>query len=181
MLRLLAKKGAMMKTIFAILPLCLLGCSQPTPTNSQANALPKSEVKNEILPKPLTSNSYVLAEPLAGKKVKISITAKDKSLFIVNCNEHIMNAIYDTQKPNALTQMTSDACRSDDVAIPAYATLSFVSDYSNSYDVDGKKIVLPTDKTYYVKVANINQKDKNYRNVPLSETDITSNEFQLLP
>lgn len=170
-----------MKTIFAVLPLILLGCSQPTPVNSQANALPKAEVKSEVLPKPITSNSYVLAEPLAGKKVKISIMARDKSLFIVNCNEHIMNAIYDTQKPNALTQMTSNACRSDDVVIPAYATLSFVSDYSDSYDVDGKKIVLPTDKTYYVKVANINQKDKNYRNVPLSETDITSNEFKLLP
>jgi hypothetical protein len=43
---------------------------------------------------PQSTATYVSAQPLAGRKVRISISAKEKGLYIANCNEQITVALF---------------------------------------------------------------------------------------
>lgn len=162
-----------MKQIFAILPLCLLGCSQPTPTNSQANALPKTEVKNDVLPKPMTSTSYVLAEPLAGKKVKISITAKDQDLYLVNCNAYIGINLIDKNNPNNNWGEVTNSCRSQDLIIPKGTTLTFERQITESH--------FPVNMNVTYQASTALSYNPNLRHHEISDEKRLSNPFKLLP
>lgn len=161
--------------LFTTLPLFLVACSSPTPINSQANALSKAEVKSEVLPKPITSNSYVLAEPLPNKRLKISITAKDKNLFIVNCNQAITVSLYEARtKKHVWGGMTND-CLSQPIIIPNRATLSF--EFPLTYEE--KPLDFTTD--YVAVVHSIYDKNDFPKSKPIVTEKATSNTFKLLP
>ena len=152
-------------TIFlaTIFTMNLLACSQPTvaPTTTQ--------------PTPTyTTTSHVLAEPLPNKKVKISITAKEKSLFIVNCNEHITVALVEIGKTVPVWGGTSDACRSTDIVIPQGATLSFIT------TINDETQPLDVTKTYQAQIFHLGY-NPQVTTKRISTADITSNPFKLLP
>jgi hypothetical protein len=63
------------------------------------------------------TSSYVLAEPLPGRKLRISITAPDKSIYIVNCNEHIVVALFKKGSDIPVWGGASAACLSQNIVI----------------------------------------------------------------
>ena len=79
----------LMGAMFAV---TLLACSVPSMQQS-SNPTTTSESKPAV--PTYTTTSYVLAEPLPNKKLKISITAKDQDLYITNCNAYIGINLFD--------------------------------------------------------------------------------------
>lgn len=311
MLRLLAKKDAMMKTIFAILPLCLLGCSQPTPVklSSQSNvqtvvsqptfalnqpvidqtnsltasekanltqkieklwyqdkliqtgviiipttsgqtifdycmdkakqwrlgdkannngllmciatqdkkmyiltgtgiekALPddkiKAIIKNHITPyfpqgkyyqginagldeiiKELAAHRsliginatrYVSAQPLPHKQLKISIHARDKDLYLANCNQAIAPALVERDSDSIVWGGVSDACYSPDMVIKKGTSYTFTE------TINDTNSPLALDKYYQVRILGLHDTLEN-PNSALPNAEKTSNVFKLLP
>ena len=88
----------------------LIACSQPTITSQSAITPQIIEVAKPVY----TTDSYVLAEALPNKKLRVSITAKDKSLYIVNCNQSIDVSLYALSQPEPIWG-GSDACLSPNI------------------------------------------------------------------
>ena len=144
----------------------LCGCARsnaPAPTAS----MPAGE------PAPQTSTN-VLAEPLPGKRVRISITAKDESLCIVNCNEHIVVSLRAVGAPHIAWGGASDACLSPSIIVPARATLSFV------VAPDNGSSELDTSLRYTALVGGVRQA-ADIRSPPVPLDRMTSNAFKLIP
>lgn len=159
--------------LFTTLPLFLVACSSPAPVNSQANSLAQAEVKSEVLPKPITSNSYVLAEPLAGKKVKISITAKDQDLYIRNCNAYIgINLIDKTNSQNNWGEVVT-SCSSPNLIIPQGSTLTFERQITESH--------FPVNMNVTYQVSTGLSYNPNLKDHEISDEKRLSNPIKLLP
>lgn len=107
-----------MKNFTVFLTALLAGC---TVQDSQPASIPTPLFASA----PATSTN-VLAEPLPGKRVKISVTANDNSLYIANCNEHIVVSLRAVGSPDLSCGGASNACLSQSIIVPAKATLSFV-------------------------------------------------------
>jgi hypothetical protein len=142
----------------------LVGCSNPASKSQQNYAQPLT----------YSTESYVLAEPVHGRNLKISISAKEKSLYIVNCNESITVALYKRGLENPVWGGSSNACLSQSIIIPAKSTLSFiVPTGENAPDLD-------TSTPYKAQVFHVLQGSSlKSPSVPLEL--VTSNEFKLIP
>lgn len=162
-----------MKRLFAILPLLLLGCSHTTSVNSQANTLSRADDKQDISPK-IMSNSYILAEPLPNKKVKISITAKDKDLYIANCNNVIAPALVEKDSEKIVWGGVSDACKSPDIVIKKGTSYEFIE------TIHDKDASLSLNKYYQVRILPLNDSWEN-PHATLPNSAKTSQVFKLLP
>jgi hypothetical protein len=81
---------------------------------------------NVKLPK-ITTSSYIKAEPMPGNKISVSVTAPDKELYIVNCNQHITTALFQKGSREVAWGGASAACLSPSIIIPAKDTLSFTN------------------------------------------------------
>ena len=117
-----------------------------------------------------STNTLVLAEPLPGKHVKISISARDSSLHIVNCNEHIVVSLLTKNSDVPAWGGATNACLSQSIIIPHKSTLSFVVTAPD----------LGTETIYRARVGGIHRA----LDVPSPqyEPELTlSNEFQLKP
>ena len=117
-----------------------------------------------------STNTLVLAEPLPGKRVRISISARDSSLYIVNCNEHIVVSLLTKSSDVPAWGGATNACLSQSIIIPHKSTLSFVVTAPD----------LGTDTIYMARVGGIHR-GLDVRS-PQYEPELTlSNEFQLRP
>ena len=117
-----------------------------------------------------STNTLVLAEPLPGKRVRISISARDSSLHIVNCNEHIVVSLLTKNSDVPAWGGATNACLSQSIIIPHKSTLSFVVTAPD----------LGTETIYRARVGGIHRA----LDVPSPqyEPELTlSNEFQLKP
>jgi hypothetical protein len=144
--------------------LVLVGCSNPASKSQQKSAQPLT----------YSTESYVLAEPVHGRNLKISISAKEKSLYILNCNEFIVVALYKHGSKNPVWGGSSNACLSQSIIVPAKSTLSLiVPTGKNAPDLD-------TSTPYKAQVFHVLQRlDVKSPSVPLEL--VTSNEFKLIP
>ncbi|AUX90491.1 hypothetical protein EGK58_012875 [Acinetobacter variabilis] len=155
-----------MKFLVVIVIAILAGCSRydsPSPCSPPS----KSETAFQ-------SATNVLAEPLPGRKVKISVTARDESLYIVNCNEHVVVSLRAVGAPHISWGGVSNGCLSQSIIIPAKATLSFVVELS-----DGSP-ELDTTVRYTALVGGVHQSaDIRSPQVPVER--MTSNSFKIIP
>jgi hypothetical protein len=152
---------AFVTTLFILI---LVGCSSLASKSQQKPAQPLT----------YSTESYVLAEPVHGRNLKISIFAKEKSLYILNCNELIVVALYKHGSKNPIWGGSSPACLSQSIIVPAKSTLSFiVPTGENAPDLD-------TSTPYKAQVFHVLQGlDVKPPSVPLEL--VTSNEFKLIP
>jgi hypothetical protein len=149
-----------------LLALSLVACSKPAQQVPVVESTPKPMV--------YSTTSQVLAEPLPGRNLKISITAKEKSLYIVNCNEHIVVALYAVNSNVPVWGGVSNACLSQSIIVPANSTLSF------NIPIGEIEPVLATDITYKAQVFGVLQ-GLDVKSPPVPLEMVTSNEFKLIP
>ena len=155
-----------MKFLVVIVIAILAGCSR---SDSPSPGSPPSRSETAF-----QSATNVLAEPLPGRKVKISVTARDESLYIVNCNEHVVVSLRAVGAPHISWGGVSNACLSQSIIIPAKATLSFVVELS-----DGSP-ELDTTVRYTALVGGVHQSaDIRSPQVPVER--MTSNSFKIIP
>jgi hypothetical protein len=152
---------AFVTTLFLLV---LVGCSNPASKSQQKPAQPLT----------YSTESYVLAEPVHGRNLKISISAKENSLYIVNCNKLIVVALYKHGSNNPVWGGSSPACLSQSIIVPAKSTLSFIVPTGENAPV------LDTSTPYKAQVFHVLQGlDFKSPSVPLELA--TSNEFKLIP
>lgn len=120
------------------------------------------------------SNTYVKAEPVPGGKIRVSITAPDQGLYIVNCNEHIVVALLERGSTSPVWGGASDACLSPSIIVPAKATLGFTVDVST-----GAQKPL-TAGFYRAQIYHV-LSGHDLKSAPVPVEQVTSNEFQLVP
>jgi hypothetical protein len=155
-----------MKYVAALLTALLVGCANqdsPHPNAPPVRAAAAYET---------TTN--VLAEPLSGRRVKISVTAHDDSLYIVNCNEHIVVSLMAVGSQDVAWGGASNACLSQSIIIPAKATLSFVIALN-----DGSP-ELDTSVSYTAFVGDVHQ-SSDIRSPQVAVERMISNSFKLIP
>lgn len=140
----------------------LISCSGPAPQPAPA-AIEKNGPA-------YATNSLILAEPLPGKKVRISISAKDSSLYIVNCNEHIVVSLLTRNSNVPAWGGASDACLSQSIIIPRGSTLSFLVEVPE----------LGTEAIYAARVNGIHR-GQDVKSPQFAPELTLSNEFRLLP
>ena len=168
--KVLKVRHLLMVAMFAV---TLLTCSVPSMQQS-SNPATTSESKPAVPTYTTTSTSYILAEPLPNKKLRISITAKEKSLRINNCNESITVALFEKDKKDVVWGGVSDACRSLDMIIPQGATLSFIT------KIDDSSQPLDLNKNYQAQIFGLTY-DPNITTNPITSAENLSNEFKLIP
>jgi hypothetical protein len=118
--------------------------------------------------------TYVSAQPLAGRKVKISISTKEKSLYIVNCNEHIVVALFKYGSNIPVWGGASEACLSQSIIVPARSTLSFIVNTAESApDLD-------TGKQYKAQIYDV-LSGLDFKSPKVPYQLVTSREFKLIP
>lgn len=159
----------LMVAMFAV---TLLACSVPSIMQQSSNPATTSESKTAVPTHNTTS--YILAEPLPNKELRISITAKEKSLRINNCNESITVALFEKDKKDVVWGGVSDACRSLDMIIPQGATLSFIT------KIDDSSQPLDLNKNYQAQIFGLTY-DPNITTNPITSAESLSNEFKLIP
>lgn len=71
------------------------------------------------------TSSVVRAEALPGRKVRVSITARDAGLSIGNCNRHVVVMLLAHPSGERVWGGESDACLSPPIIVPERATLGF--------------------------------------------------------
>jgi hypothetical protein len=131
----------------------------------------------------ITTSSYVKAEPMPGNKIRVSVTAPDKELYIVNCNQHITTALFQKGSREVAWGGASDACLSPSIIIPAKATLSFTVDVSAGADKslkNGFYKPLTNDNFYQVQIYHV-LSGSDLKSASIPSELVTSNEFQLIP
>lgn len=148
----------------------LIACSQPTITSQSAITPQIIEVAKPVY----TTDSYVLAEALPNKKLRVSITAKDKSLYIVNCNQSIDVSLYALSQPE-LIWGGSDACLSPNIIIPKGVTLSL------EITIKGERKPIDFTSNYNIVVHSIYETPDFPNAIPVAYEKVTSNTFKLLP
>jgi hypothetical protein len=118
--------------------------------------------------------TYVSAQPLAGRKVKISISAKEKSLYIANCNEQITVALFKNGSNIPVWGGASEACLSQSIIVPARSTLSFIVNTAESApDLD-------TGKQYKAQIYDV-LSGLDFKSPKVPYQLVTSREFKLIP
>ena len=157
----------LMVAMFAV---TLLACSVPSMQQS-SNPATTSESKTAVPTH--TTTSYILAEPLPNKKLRISITAKEKSLRINNCNESITVALFEKDKKDVVWGGVSDACRSLDMIIPQGATLTFERQITESH--------FPINLNGTYRVGTALSYNPNLKNSEIAEDLRLSNPVKLIP
>jgi hypothetical protein len=96
---------------------CLLaGCAVADDATPQPDAPPAAAV---------AAASLVRAEALPGGRLRVSITAREDSLSIANCNRHIVVTLLTGSSGETVWGGESDACLSPPVIVPERATLGF--------------------------------------------------------
>ena len=140
----------------------LISCTDQT-------SQPETSAPEESSPA-YSTNTLVLAEPLPGKRVRISISARDSSLYIVNCNEHIVVSLLTKNSDVPAWGGATNACLSQSIIIPHKSTLSFVVTAPD----------LGTDTIYMARVGGIHR-GLDVRSPPYQPELTLSNEFQLRP
>ncbi len=151
--------------IFAIslLLLTLVACSKPAQEAPTVEQAPKQAT--------YSTTTRVLAEPLPGRNLKISISAAEKSLYIVNCNEHIVVALMAKGSDVPVWGGVSNACLSQSIIVPAKSTLSFtiaIAETAPDFDASA---------TYTAQVFGVHQ-GLDVRSPPVPHEHVTSNEFK---
>ncbi len=154
----------------AMFTVTLLACSVPSMQQS-SNPATTSESKPAVPTH--TTTSYILAEPLPNKKLRISITAKEKSLRINNCNESITVALFEKDKKDVVWGGVSDACRSQDLIIPQGATLTFERQITESH--------FPINLNGTYRVGTALSYNPNLKNSEIAENLRLSNPVKLIP
>jgi len=155
-----------MKYLVVIVIALLTGCARHDSPSSSSRP-PMSETA-------LQTSTNVLAAPLPGRRVKVSVTAGDGSLYIVNCNEHIVVSLRAVGASHISWGGASDACLSQSIIIPAKATLSFVVELNNGSPE------LDTAVQYTALVSGVHQSaDIRSPQVPIER--MTSNAFKIIP
>ena len=154
-----------MKYLVVFLAAFLAGCT------NQLSQTPSGSVAQVTAP-PATSTN-VLAEPLPGRKVRISVSATEHSLFIVNCNEHIVVSLKPAGSSQTAWGGATNACLSQSIIIPAKATLSFVITLD-----DGSPPLDPT-VSYTALVGGVHA-SPDIRSPQVPPDRMTSNSFKLL-
>ena len=157
----------LMVAMFAV---TLLACSVPSMQQS-SNPATTSESKTAVPTH--TTTSYILAEPLPNKKLRISIIAKEKSLRINNCNESITVALFEKDKKDVVWGGVSDACRSLDMIIPQGATLTFERQITESH--------FPINLNGTYRVGTALSYNPNLKNSEIAEDLRLSNTVKLIP
>jgi hypothetical protein len=152
---------AFVTTLFLLV---LVGCSNPAIKSQQKPAQPLA----------YSTESYVLAEPMPGRNLQISISAKVKSLYIVNCNELIVVALYKHGSDNPVWGGSSPACLSPSIIVPAKSALSFIIPTGENASV------LDTSTPYKAQVFHVLQR-LDVQSPSVSLELVTSNEFKLIP
>jgi hypothetical protein len=118
--------------------------------------------------------TYVSAQPLAGRKVKISISANEKSLYIANCNEQITVALFKNGSNIPVWGGASEACLSQSIIVPARSTLSFIVNTAESApDLD-------TGKQYKAQIYDV-LSGLDFKSPKVPYQLVTSREFKLIP
>lgn len=156
--------------ITAILAINLLACSSPSIEQS-SNPTKTPEPITAV--QTYTTTSYVLAEPLPDKRLKISITAKDQDLYITNCNAYIGINLFDKANPQNNWGEVTNSCRSQDLIIPKGTTLTFERQITDSH--------FPVNMNGSYQVGTALRYNPNLRNNEISEELRLSNPFKLIP
>ena len=155
-----------MKYFAALLVALVAGCTV-NDSNSDKLAV-------EPAPATLTTTTDVLAEPLPGKQLRISVTAQGRTLFIVNCNEHIVVSLRAVGASDIAWGGASNACLSQSIIIPSGATLTFVVALS-----DGSP-ELDTNLSYTALIGGVHT-TSDIRSPQVPAEHMTSNVFKILP
>lgn len=116
----------------------------------------------------------VLAEPLPGRRLRISIRAREQALSIVNCNQHVVVALLTPDSDAPVWGGASDACLSPNIIVPAGATLSF------DLHIDDTALQANPATSYRAQVFNVLQ-GAGPPSPLLPAEQRTSNLFRLLP
>ena len=157
----------LMGAMFAV---TLLACSVPSMQQS-SNPTTTSESKPAV--PTYTTTSYVLAEPLPNKKLKISITAKDQDLYITNCNAYIGINLFDKANPQNNWGEVTNSCRSQDLIIPQGSTLTFERQITESH--------FPINLNGTYRVGTALSYNPNLKNSEIAENLRLSNPVKLIP
>lgn len=154
----------------------LFACANPmVSNNTPAQPKPSASTQTPIATPKYTSSSYVLAEPLPNKKLKISITAKDKTLYIINCNEDIPVSLYESKTRKYVWGGITNDCLSRPIIIPKLATLSF--EFPIRYE--DKQLDFTTN--HIAGVGSIYDNPDFSKSKPVAKEKVISNEFKLIP
>jgi hypothetical protein len=130
--------------------------------------------KTLMAAEPQSTATYVSAQPLAGRKVRISISAKEKSLYIANCNEQITVALFKNGSNIPVWGGASDACLSQSIIVPAKSTLSFIINTADgSPDLD-------IGKQYKAQIYDVHR-GLDIKSPKIPYQLVTSHEFKLVP
>jgi hypothetical protein len=155
-----------MRYLAIILITFMAGCTRQAPQPVSIPTAPTKAARE--------TSTNVLAEPLPGRKVKISVTANDGSLYIINCNEHIVVSLREVGSPDIAWGGVSNACLSQSIIIPSKATLSFVVSLNNGSPE------LDTSKRYTAIVGGAHPV-ADIRSTPTPIERMTSNVFKIIP
>ena len=157
--------------MFTPVPLlaCLVACAAPA--DPAPRTLPQTSAPPASSP---ASGSLVRAEPLPGRRLKVSITAPDSSVSIGNCNQHIVVTLLRAPADVVAWGGESDACLSPPIIVPARATLSFV------VSVAGGGAPLQAGATYRARVLHVVQ-GIDPASAQVADDQVTSEAFALLP
>lgn len=120
---------------------------------------------------------------MPGYKIRVSLTAPEKGLYIVNCNQAITVALFQKGSSNVAWGGFSNACLSQNIIIPAKATLSFTVDVSSGTDKAVKRRMYPllTNNGFYQLQVYHVLSGYDLKSPSIPTKLITSNEFQLIP
>jgi hypothetical protein len=170
-------RAAMKIRLAASLLLLLVACARPSdapvpPDTSRSPATTKAPVA--ATPSQHTSTSLVVAEALPGRRLRISIGAREQALSIVNCNQHVVVALLEPDSHIPVWGGASDACLSQNIIVPAGATLSF------ELLIDDTALQANPSTSYRAQVFNVLQ-GSDPKGPPVPAAQLTSNLFRLLP
>jgi hypothetical protein len=164
-----------MMKLYSLLSLCiaLTACTQTTPPPTTAETT--AEKSRESAPA-ITSYSYVSVKPLPGRSFEISITARDKPLFIVNCNYKITWSLNESKATNGVPVWggVSNACLSQSLIIPAHHTLTFTD------GVTKESPALPSNGPYQLQIYGA-LTDIDLKSPPVNVELMTSQPFYVIP
>lgn len=156
--------------IVGIFTINLLACSSPS---TKQGSTQNTTFDTKTIAHIYTTTSYVLAEPLPNKRIRVSITAKDQDLYITNCNTYIGINLFDKANPQNNWGEVTTSCRSQDLIIPKATTLTFERQINDSH--------FPINMTGTYQVGTALHYNPNQKNNEISEELRLSNPFKLIP
>ena len=120
------------------------------------------------------SGSMLTVKSLPGRRLRFTLTARETPLYIVNCNQHIAPSLFQAKSGRRVWGGASDACLSQNIIVPAKASLSFTTVITEEENepLGGEPL--------FARVSGV-LTSPDLQSAPVDSKALTSTTFQLLP